>query len=171
MTVTAFAPTASVSLPIRAGFFARVEGALAAGDFENLPVPAPVAFLAPGDLCGQCQGRGCLPKKTRKGQWKLCPSCTALNGRHAGWDFPRYPRGTHGTPSFFRHTETGNGRLRQDWGPCPSCDIDPISGQHRCENARVPWVPDCPDCRDTGWALLRVAPLPADVPMDADTDF
>ncbi|MFV2195704.1 hypothetical protein [Nocardiopsis sp. LOL_012] len=154
------ATSAPASLPTRSGYFARVEGALTAGDFASLPVPAPVAFLSPEELCDQCEGRGCLPEKGRKGQWKLCPSCTGMNGRHRGWDFDRYTRSAYGTPCFHRDVTTAQQTVRQYWGPCRDCPTDPVSPCHGAQNARVPWAVECTTCADTGWQMHRTAPAP-----------
>ncbi|GAB2484351.1 hypothetical protein [Nocardiopsis aegyptia] len=159
--VLAASALASSTRMTRSGFFAKVEGAYAAGDFANLPVPAPVAFLAPEELCEQCEGRGCLPKRGRKGQWKLCPSCTGMNGRHAGWDFKRYARSANGTPSYFRDTPVTEGAVREYWGPCRDCATDPISPCQGGENARVPWVIECHTCDDTGWQMHRTTHVDA----------
>jgi len=74
------------------------------------------------------------------------------------YDFPRHAKGeVLSVIGMSRRYCTGQAEV---WVPCQQCDIGPIKGGPYLGDdvLRVPWVPDCPLCNDTGWVFSHSRP-------------
>lgn len=126
--------------------------ALATGNADMLPVLPALVFYPKSELCPDCEGTG----YTWMGdEFTLC---YCGDDAIPAYDFPRYTRGeVIATIEMSRRNRTGEADV---WVPCQHCDIGPINyGPYNRyfhdDLIRVPWVPDCTTCNDTGWAFSR----------------
>lgn len=123
--------------------------AIATRNAELLPVLPRLVFTPGSGRCPDCHGTGYSDY-----DFDLC-YCMA--GERPAYDFPRYAKGE--VLSII-----GMSRRYHDkadvWQPCQHCGIAPVKGgpYNGDDLMRVPWVPDCPVCNDTGWAFVRHIP-------------
>ena len=129
--------------------------ALATGNANLLPVLPELVFYPKPDLCPDCEGTG----YTWMGEEFTL--CYCMTGQLPAYDFPRITKGdVISTIGMSRRSRNGEADV---WVPCQHCDIGPIEhGPYnlyfRDDLIRVPWVPDCTTCNDTGWAFSHHIP-------------
>jgi hypothetical protein len=121
----------------------QLAAALAARNADGLPVLPALVFTPVQERCPDCHGTGYSHH-----DFGLC-SCMA--DQRPAYDFARYGAGVVST---FAWSPTTPPTMAEVWVPC-RCGIGPIKGQVR---ARVPSVPDCTSCNDTGWAFSQLIP-------------
>jgi hypothetical protein len=120
--------------------------ALATGNAHLLPVLAHAVFLPRSLTCPDCHGTGYTSYDN------LIELCYCMAGEYPAYDFRRHAKGG------IIATVTGSATTPDDkaevWVPCP-CGIGPVKvGPYDGDDlTRVPWVPDCPTCHDTGWTF------------------
>lgn len=139
--------TSAVSAPARARdqWLAMCESqlaaALAARNADLLPVLPALVFTPVPARCVNCHGTG-----YSHNDFGLC-SCMA--DQRPAYDFARYPSGDVISVIDLGVMSPGQAEA---WVPC-TCGIGPvkIGPYDGPELTRVPWIPDCPDCNDTGW--------------------
>lgn len=126
--------------------------ALATRNAEALPVIAPVVFVPVAFRCEDCRGTGYSDDDLEY--------CSCMGGERPYYDYPRHANSAVVAdiiPSSEPHS-----RASEVWVPCP-CGIGPAqTGPYlRGELIRVPWVPDCTTCNDTGWMFSYRTNQPA----------
>jgi hypothetical protein len=137
----------------RAEFPALVRSAVRRGDWAALPL-LPRAYMARPVVCEECGGKGYERETTAAGRLRKCRQC-CWDGPHQGFDMKRRPMSASEREHSAAHDMTPDGRTLW-WRPCSSCEIDPAyGGPNTLLHEWVPWVPDCADCRDTGWVFVR----------------
>jgi hypothetical protein len=118
--------------------------ALATRNASLLPVIASAVFLPEPERCPDCHGTG-----------YVCDDdfnpCYCMAGQPPVHDFTRHTTGT--VIATIEDSRRNPGREADVWVPCQHCGIAPIRlGPYDGDDlTRVPWVPDCPVCNDTGW--------------------
>lgn len=122
--------------------------AFATGNVHLLPLVAQRAFYPDPALCEDCRGTG----YSHDGRFD---PCCCMGDEIPAYDLPRHARGD--VIALVIGRPDGQGDV---WLPCSYCDIGPIQrGPHSADGmVRVPWQPDCPTCRDTGWTFDRTVP-------------
>jgi hypothetical protein len=142
------APAITTSASARDQWLAQCESdlaeALATGNADLLPVLAASVFLPAAERCQDCRGTG-------YDTWTL-ELCYCMAGQCPAYDFLRY--GTGDVIALIGTSRRNRDGEADVWVPCQHCDIAPIKlGPYDDGDdlTRVPWVPDCPVCNDTGW--------------------
>jgi hypothetical protein len=152
---TATTPAVTTRARARDLWLAKCESqlakALADRNADLLPVLPNVVFVPVADRCEDCRGTGHI---TYRRKLILC-GCMA--GDRPAYDFPRYDKAPLSLISASAQTPPG---MLDVWVPCQHCGIMPTyhGPYHGPTLIRVPWVPDCPACNDTGWAFTRHIP-------------
>lgn len=143
---------AEATSPISAGASARdrwlakcesqLAEALATRDASLLAVLAHVVFLTEPERCPDCHGTGY--------DCETLDLCYCMAGERPAYDFRRHAKGSIiATITGSAKTPPGQAEV---WVPC-HCGIGPVKlGPYDGDElTRVPWVPDCLTCNDTGW--------------------
>ena len=126
--------------------------ALATRNVDLLPVIASAVFLPEPLRCPDCLGTGYTSYDT-------IDLCTCMGRKRPVYDFLRFAKGEAPLNSMGMSSQTPSGQL-DVWTPCQHCGILParIGPYDGDDLLRVPWVPDCPTCNDTGWAFVHHIP-------------
>lgn len=113
--------------------------ALATGNASLLPEPA--GYLPEPERCRDCHGTGY--------DTQTLDLCYCMAGQRPAYDYRRYASGDVISVIDLGVMSPG---LVEVWVPC-TCGIGPvrIGPYDGPELIRVPWIPDCPVCNDTGW--------------------
>jgi len=74
-----------------------------------------------------------------------------MAGQPPVYDFTRHATGE--VIATIEDSRRNPGREADVWVPCQHCGTAPVRlGPYDGDDlTRVPWVPDCPVCNDTGW--------------------
>ena len=132
--------------------------ALATNHADLLPVMAADVSLPETMRCPDCLGTGYTNFDG------IIEPCQCGNFEAPAYDWLRYPArypspdGVVSTSELSTNTPDGKAEV---WVPCQHCDILPIKlGPYDGDDpTRVPWVPDCPACNDTGWTFHNYIPI------------
>ncbi len=127
----------------------QLAAALATRNAGLLPVLPELVFTPASGRCPDCHGTG-----YSHNDFDLC---YCMTGERPVYDFRRYASG---------EVLSIIGMSRRDhdkadvWQPCQHCGITPTKyGPYNGDDLiRVPWVPDCTVCNDTGWAFVHHIP-------------
>jgi hypothetical protein len=85
--------------------------------------------------------------------------CYCVPGDSPAYDFPRHSLAEAASIIGIAR-RTGHYHQADVWVSCQHCNIGPIKNGPYCDHCwdhviRVPWVPDCTTCNDTGWEFSR----------------
>ena len=129
----------------------QLASALATGNADLLPVIAHAVFLPQPERSPDCRGTGYTSYDN------IIEPCQCIGWERPAYDFRRHAAsGTLSTTVGSPKTQPGQAEV---WTACP-CGIPPaMLGPYDGDDLlRVPWVPDCPACNDTGWVLKATVP-------------
>jgi hypothetical protein len=123
--------------------------ALATGNAHLLPLLAHAVFLPQFLTCPDCHGTGYSSYDN------IIELCYCMGGERPAYDFRRHAKGGV-VASITGSPRTPSGQA-EVWVPC-TCGIGPvkIGPYDGDELTRVPWVPDCTLCSDTGWTFSHL---------------